>query len=92
MALAQAGCVLCSRMGRQSGAAPGKLRRTKLITLPASQSGRPHGKTPRVAKGTHPLHWTLESSRMTFFHNHLLTLEVLYSFIPFVLATGVSVP
>ena len=50
MALAQAGCVLCSRMGRQSGAAPGKLRRTKLITLPASQSGRPHGKTPRVVR------------------------------------------
>lgn len=30
----------------QSGAAPGELRRTKLITLPASQSGRPHGKPP----------------------------------------------
>ena len=50
MALAQAGCVLCSHMGRQSGAAPGELRRTKLITLPASQSGRPHGKTPRVVR------------------------------------------
>ena len=50
MAVAQAGCVLCSRMGRQSGAAPGELRRTKLITLPASQSGRPHGKTPTVVR------------------------------------------
>lgn len=49
--LAQAGCVLCCRTGRQSGAAPGELRKTKLFTLPGSQSGRPHGKPPGWSGG-----------------------------------------
>lgn len=49
--LAQAGCVLCCRTGRQSGAAPGELRTTKLFTLPGSQSGRPHGKPPGWSGG-----------------------------------------
>ena len=49
--LAQAGCVLCCRTGRQSGAAPGELRKTKLFTLPGSQSGRPHGQPPGWSGG-----------------------------------------